>query len=431
MKDSGVEWIGEIPEDWDVLKLKHKYEFTTGFTPPSRNDEYYDDVDGLPWATISDLTKQSYLTETQRKISRKYVDENNPSIVKKGSLLYSFKLSVGTTAFAGIDLYTNEAVASFYREDLKFNNYLYYSSMFIEDNSNVNIYGAKILNQELIKNAKLPFPPVEEQTKIAHYLDSKTSTIDQMLTNTETSIEELKAYRQSLITEVVTKGLDPDAAMKDSGVEWIGEIPEDWNKTKIKHNAIIDPSYREINDFDLNATFLSMDKIKNGYFINPEVLPTKSLMRKYNYFAEGDILIAKVRPSFENGNITIAKELKNGIGFATTEVFTVRNTSNETFNEFLFYYLQNQNFINFASSTMTGVAGLKRVSSSFLLNTEIYLPSISEQEKIVNYIKTNVNTIENLIKEKQQLIDQLTTYKQSLIYEYVTGKKEVPAHEDS
>ena len=163
-----------------------------------------------------------------------YVRETQPQITTKGSLLYSFKLSVGKVTFAGKNMYTNEAIASFLSADNVSLNFLYYSSMFIIENANINIYGAKIMNQELIRTAPIIFPPLNEQTLIANFLDSQCERIDSIISDIEKQIEILGEYKKSLITETVTKGLDKTVPMKDSGIEWIGQIPEHWEVGRIK-----------------------------------------------------------------------------------------------------------------------------------------------------------------------------------------------------
>ena len=203
LKDSGIEWIGKIPKHWEIGKVKHYYQIATGFTPSSDNETFYDDENGHIWITISDL-KEKFIADSFSKISQFYIDQYKPKTIPKNSLLYSFKLSVGAVAFNKVDVFTNEAIASFFDNDKISLPFLYYSSRFIVFNANENIYGAKILNQNLIKNAKIVFPPLQEQEAIARYLDEKTQAIDELISAHQKSIEKLKDYRTSLISEVVT-----------------------------------------------------------------------------------------------------------------------------------------------------------------------------------------------------------------------------------
>lgn len=201
MKQSGVEWIGDVPKHWEVTKLKFKYHFQTGATPNTGKKENFEGE--LKWANISDLNG-SVVYDTTKHINKKAASKCSMNISPKGSLMYSFKLSVGTVAFCGEDMYTNEAIASFIpqKNDLK---YLFYCApIFIIHNANRNIYNAPLLNQELIKNALICLPSLTEQAAIASYLDRKCATIDTSISNAQHQIELLQEYKQSLITEVVT-----------------------------------------------------------------------------------------------------------------------------------------------------------------------------------------------------------------------------------
>ena len=201
MKHSGVEWIGDVPKHWEVTKLKFKYHFQTGATPNTGKKENFEGE--LKWANISDLNG-SVVYDTTKHINKKAASKCSMNISPKGSLMYSFKLSVGSVAFCGEDMYTNEAIASFIpqKNDLK---YLFYCApIFIIHNANRNIYNAPLLNQELIKNALICLPSLTEQAAIASYLDHKCATIDISISNAQHQIELLHEYKQSLITEVVT-----------------------------------------------------------------------------------------------------------------------------------------------------------------------------------------------------------------------------------
>lgn len=203
LRPSGIDWIGDIPKHWEVCKVKHKYHIQTGFTPATKNHEYYDLDNGYTWITIGDI-KEGTVSESSNKISSKYIEEFAPQPTPKGSLLYSFKLSVGQVSFAGADLYTNEAIASFINSENINLSFLKYSSSLIVNNANINIYGAPILNQELIKNAPIVFPPLSEQQEIADYLDKKCAEIDGLKAKLTKKRETLTELRQSIISEVVT-----------------------------------------------------------------------------------------------------------------------------------------------------------------------------------------------------------------------------------
>lgn len=204
MKDSGIEWIDKIPKEWEIIRVKDKYYFNTGFTPDTKNPEYYNDEDGYEWVTISDINNGKINSPTISLISRDYVKNNFCKQVPKGYLLYSFKLSIGQTAITDRPLFTNEALASFIPSPNTNIRFLNYSSSLIEFNANTNIYGAKILNQQLINNAYIVFPPLNEQKQIADYLDRKCSKINDIIKAKNKQLSTLDEYKKSLIYEYVT-----------------------------------------------------------------------------------------------------------------------------------------------------------------------------------------------------------------------------------
>jgi type I restriction enzyme S subunit len=230
-KDSGVEWICEVPTHWGVDILNRIFKINTGFTPSTSNNEFYENGEH-DWITIRDLDGK-YVSESKTKLTD--IAVKGKTIIPKGSLLYSFKLSVGQMAFTTKEIYTNEAIFSvFPSEKLNLSYYYYLLDRILIHNSNENIYGAKILNQELIKASKLLIPPEEEQTIIANYLDHKTSQIDDLIAKKELLIQLLEEERTAIINKAVTKGLDPTVPLKDSGVEWLGKIPAHWVVKKLK-----------------------------------------------------------------------------------------------------------------------------------------------------------------------------------------------------
>jgi len=205
LKESDIAWIGEIPKHWAVKRFKEVcYRNHTGGTPQTTSRQHFEGHN--VWITISDIDDTKFVGNTSKlKLTNEAIQEANIPISPKGSLLYSFKLTLGKIAFTTQDLYTNEAIISILpnrKIDLR---YCYYMlPIFLLLNASENIYGAKMLNQRQIGNALLTVPPVEEQTAIADYLDNKTNTIDAILTNITKQIEGLKELRKTLINDVVT-----------------------------------------------------------------------------------------------------------------------------------------------------------------------------------------------------------------------------------
>jgi len=207
MKNSNIEWLGKIPADWTVKKVKESFQFSVGFTPDTSKPSYFFPEDYI-WANISDL-KSKYISSSAQGISKSYIELSKKEIIPKGSLLYSFKLSVGKVSITTEKLYTNEAIFAIYPDSKIDVNYFYYSlPKQIIHNANENIYGAKILNQKLIKNAHILIPPLAEQKKIVNYLDNELSIINQVISTIEKEIELVEEYKTTLIAESVTGKID-------------------------------------------------------------------------------------------------------------------------------------------------------------------------------------------------------------------------------
>lgn len=271
-----------------------------------------------------------------------------------------------------------------------------------------------------IGNVLIPLPSLETQRLIADYLDRETGRIDALVAEKEKMLALLEEKRQALISRVVTKGLDPNVPMKPSGLDWLGEIPAHWEITHFKYVCELNPrvDIAKINNSD-EVTFLPMDRIKNGYYLE-NIGPFSTYNSSYNIFAEGDILIAKVTPCFENGNIAIAKNLRYGLGFGSSEIFVIRPIEAERF--YIFYYLQSDYFKQQGEASMTGAGGLKRVSSEFVRNHLIALPPPKEQAIIADYLGKHTTQMSSISKAIHRTIKLLKERRAALITAAVTGQ---------
>lgn len=404
MKDSGIPWMGEIPNSWSVCKIKDKYSFSTGFTPDSKTEEYYDD-NGITWITIADLTEEKYVTKSSKGISQYYIDLYNPTLVSANSLLYSFKLSVGKVAISKCDLYTNEAIASFINLGDTQLRFLYYSSQVcIIENANENIYGAKLLNQDLIRNAFIIYPPLPEQQAIADFLDKKCSEIDELVALQEKMIDELKAYKQSVITEAVTKGLDPNVPMKDSGIDWIGEIPEGWDTQRLRFLCSIATGDSDTQDAESGGIY--------PFYVRS---PFVERSNKWTFEGEG-ILMAR-------DGAGAGRVFHHAFGKYAVHQRVYRISDIAINSYYLFYFISSlfSKVMDMGSAQST----VPSVRLPMLTNFMVCIPPSIEQQTIAIYLDTKCSEIDSLIKIKQSKIEALKEYKKSIIYEYVTGKKEV------
>ena len=421
MKDSGIEWIGEIPADWEVSTIKREYVFQTGWTPDTTHEEYF--VGENIWINISDM-KSKVVYDSEKHISDEAVRLASMNISPKGSLLYAFKLSVGAVSFCGIDMYTNEAIATFLpgKNNLRF---LYYTApIFIIKNANENIYGAKLLNQKLIRNAKIVIPPLEVQKRIVDYLDRKCSQIDAIIARQQEVIEKLKAYKLSVITEAVTKGLNPDVPMKDSGVEWIGEIPEHWDFRKIKNCCLIVDCKNRTPDPDPDGEYIVVRTtcIRDGSFSYEGSYHTNAENFK-EWTAKGqpqhgDIFFTREAPMGEACLVPDADNLCMG---QRVMFFRPLDGSDPRYILYSIYGPLAREYIDSKNKGSTvGHLKLGQVASLPLF----YCPP-KEQSEIADYLDKRCGAIDKVVEKKAEIISKLTDYKKSIIYEVVTGKKEV------
>lgn len=211
--------------------------------------------------------------------------------------------------------------------------------------------------------------------------------------------------------------------MKDSGIEWIKKIPEHWTVKTFKNVNIFNPTVNinSLNE-DSDITYTPMENIKQGLFINQSA-KLKDIPNNLTRYEEGDIVLAKVTPCFENGNLAIMNNLYSGFGFGSSELFVIRVKT--IYKKFLFYWLQSETFIQKACSTMHGVAGLQRIDSDFIKNSKIPLPNINEQKQIADYLDNQTKLIDKTIEKIEENIELFEEYKESLIHHVVTGKVDI------
>lgn len=414
-KESGVEWLGVIPKDWEVKELKYALKFTTGGTPSSGIGNYYDGEE--PWVTIADMTGR-YIQKSHF-ISKKAIRECNMQIVPKNSLLYSFKLSVGQVAFTKEEIYTNEAIASFYpSKNIDLNFWYYVLPIFLIKNANTNIYGAFLLNQDLIKNALIIFPPKDEQTKIASFLDEKTAQIDEVISQKEKLIELLKERKQIVINEAVTKGLDKNVEFLDSGIEWIGKIPKHWNISKVKNifKLIIEPAPKA-NDEELLSIYTDIG-----------VKPRKELAEKGNKASttdgywrvkKGDFIVNKLLAWM--GAIGLSEY--EGV---TSPAYDILRAKKDIAGKYYHELFRLKVFSQEMKKYSRGIMDMRlRLYFDKFGDILIPYPSYDEQLQIVEYIEDQTAKIDKTIELQQNYISKLKEYKATLIDSVVTGKVRV------
>ncbi|EFJ2530653.1 TPA: restriction endonuclease subunit S [Escherichia coli] len=266
-------------------------------------------------------------------------------------------------------------------------------------------------------------PPHEQQTRIANFLDKKIALIDEAISIKEKQINLLKEHKQIIIQQAVTQGLDPNVPMKDSGVDWIGDIPEHWEVVPLKRLAVLSPSVKVSNRKSKElVTFLAMEKVSTDGFIDQDTLmPICDVSQGFTVFNRGDVIVAKITPCFENGKSAWLNNLQTEFGYGSTE-FHVLRCGQRIIGSFLYLIVSSPLFLNAGEAMMTGSAGQKRVPSSFIQNFPTAIPGVAEQEKIVSKVKELFSQIDVVVASTVNQIEKLKEYKTTLINSAVTGK---------
>ena len=423
-KDSGVNFLDDIPEHWVVSKVKYLAPFQVGWTPPTKNDLNF--IGENLWVNISDL-KGKVISNTVKQISDKAALEASMDITPKGSLMYSFKLSVGAVSFAGCDMYTNEAIASFLDTAKLPLSYLYYAlPKFVIENASTNIYGANILNQELIKNAILLELPFDEAEKIANFLDHETAKIDSLIEKQQQLIQLLKEKRQAVISHAVTKGLDPNVPMKDSGVEWLGQVPEHWVKSKLKFivKSIIDAEHKTAPYFEDGEYLVCRTtnvkngqlKLDGGKYTNQDT---------YNEWTQraipeiGDILFTREAPAGEacvyDGSVSLCLGQR---------MVLFKLNQSKVCPDFVLYSIYSGLADDFIKQLSQG-STVTHFNMADIQNIPLFEPPQNEQIKIIEYLTSITNRYDELIENAESAIQLMQERRTSLISAAVTGKIDV------
>ncbi|WP_022836396.1 restriction endonuclease subunit S [Salisaeta longa] len=431
-KDSGVDWLGKIPEHWETIRLKFQSAFKGGGTPSKDNKEYWSG--DIPWVSPKDM-KADRITDTQDHITPEAVKESSTSLVEPGSVLIVVRSGILKhtipVAINSVQVALNQDLKAMTpAEDLDsaFLAYLIRGKndvLLLEwTNSGTTV---ESLEQDRIANTEVPVPPLPEQRAIAAYLDRETARIDALLDKKQRLIELLEEKRTALISHAVTKGLDDDAEMQDSGVEWLEKIPESWSTARLRFLLETSPSKTEVKDWDpeTEVSFVPMESVGEGGGLDlSETKPLEDVVSGYTYFRNQDVLVAKITPCFENGKGALARDLENGVGFGTTELHVLRPGDNLDA-RFLFYTTMSHPFRKMGESTMYGAGGQKRVSDDFIQNLRWPIPPLAEQRAIATYLDRETARIDALVDKIRDGIARLKEYRTALVSAAVTGRIDV------
>lgn len=425
MKPSGITWIGDIPYDWQVKKIKYYTDIINGSTPDSSDFNCWDGP--IKWITPADMNNTGVISKGERTLTQFGYNSCGTTMLPKGSIVISSRAPIGKINITGDVLCTNQGCKSLVgKAD---NRYLYY--LLLAGQEELVRLGRGTTFIELstydLANFGIVLPTETEQLSIADFLDTQCAKIDSVIADIEKQIETLQKYKKSLITEAVTKGLDRSVPMKDSGIEWIGEIPSHWDTNRLRYMASVKtgPFGTQLSADEYVNDGIPIINVKNiGYgniladdldFVPESVAERLSVHRlKLN-----DIVFG--RKGAVDKHAIITDEYVNWVQGSDC----IRVRSNSDIDSGYLNYLFDSAY--FGSYVMLYAVGstMPSMNSDILLNARILVPPMHEQKDIASYLDSQCGKINAIITNKQAQLDTIRSHKKSMIYEYVTGKKRV------
>ncbi len=433
MKDSSIEWIGQIPQEWRLERLRYHAEWNPTTELPSLTDE--DNVSFIPM----DHLKTGYHLQSivaYSKVKKGYVcfADGDVLMAKVTPCLENGNLAIADNLINGVGFGSTEInVIRCKSINNRFLFYLLQCPLYIEKAtySMYGVAGLKRLDPAFIPNSYFPFPPIEEQEHIVSFVDKKCSEIDALIAAKEKTNALLKEQRQSIIYEAVTKGLNPDAPMKDSGVEWIGQIPEHWERIALKYCIQQVGSGTSVNAEDRPANTDEMGVLKtscvsSGCFA---ALENKAILEN-----EYDRATCPVKADTVIVSRMNTPDLVGACGYVEEDhphLYLPDRLWQVEFNKdcvakYMWYFLTSKYVRNYYASVCTGTSGsMQNISQDQFGAIAFFKPSKTEQQSIAEYLDRECETLLSLIDVNEQSLQKLKEYRQSIIYEAVTGKIEV------
>lgn len=426
MKESGIDWIGQIPEEWEVIKFKFLGDVKQGLTySPSDIVDKDEGILVLRSGNIQngvlDFTNNVYV---KTKVAESIVLRKNDILItaRNGSSALIGKNAIIDTdikatfgAFMMVFRTNKSLIAkfAFYLMNISFN---FYRTFFTT--STVNQLTAAIFN-----GIEVPLPSISEQQKIAYFLDKKTAQLDKAKNLLEEQIQKLKDYRSSLIYETVTKGLDKTVPLKDSGIDWIGQVPEGWEVGKVKYFSQISagatPDRNNSLFWNGNINWMSSGEVNQGIVKHTfETITDLALKRtSTKLLPKGTVMLALNGQGKTKGTAAVL-----AIESASNQSLASFIVDNKILNNMYLYYFFVANYYN-----IRGLKGEDRDGLNLQLVSNIVIPlfEIEEQQKIVDFLDKKTVQIDQLIQIKNKQIDNINKQRQTLIYDYVTGKRRV------
>lgn len=427
-KDSGINWIGEIPKNWDVKPIKRNYKIISGATPKSNNEENWGG--DITWITPADFKASGkYIATGRKNITEKGYNSCSTTIVPTNSIIFSKRAPVGTVAINSNELCTNQGCLSCVPFKETNSSFGYYSMLAGKCIFEISAQGTTFMEISAndFANIKLPIAPLEEQEEIAKFLDVKCEAIDQAIQKQKDIVIKLKEYKQSTITQAVTKGLNPDVEMKDSGIPWIGEMPEKWGVMRLKDTSwlkgrigwdglkaseFIDEGPYLITGTDFCDGYINWDTCVH---ITKQRFEEDTLL----HIRENDLLITK---DGTVGKVAIAKDCPKETSL-NSGVMIIRNKSRYIYNsKYMYYILLSDEFKHWFGYSQKPGSTIKHLYQHQFGEFKHTFPPLEEQQQIADFLDSKCSKINESIEQSNKVIQKLEEYKKSLIYNAVTGK---------
>lgn len=430
-KDSGVEWIGNIPSHWGISKTKFYGELNSG--DGFRNDLQGREYGDFPFFKVSDtnnIGNEKLLIKSNNYVSNEDFENERWTLFQTGNIVFpkiGMGLLLNKRRILNQDSFIDNNMMGLEPNHKLDVQYTFYYYLLVDFKDYCSDGTVPSINESQVGDIPVLIPPLHEQQKIVSFLDKKSTKVDQLIHSKEKKIELLKEKRTSLINKVVTKGLNPDVEMKDSGVEWIGEIPSSWKRVKLIwiSNRIGDglhstPNYVESSDYHfINGNNLVDGSIK--LFSSTKCVSEEEYQKHYIELTPKTLLMS-INGTI--GNLSFYKNEKVILGKSSCYI----NLKYDINEGFIYYLMMCSSIQSYYTYELTGTT-IFNLSLNSVRNTPIILPPISEQHQIVSYLDKETKLIDETISSEQKKIELLKEYKQSLISEVVTGKRKVTTDE--
>ena len=430
-KASGIDWLGDIPSHWKTIKSSYIFDNIGSGTTPTAGEDLYYEYGSINWLQTGDLN-DGVINSTSKKITPFAVESRNLRFYDKGSVVIAmYGATIAKLGLLDIRTTVNQACcvltpSTFINSKYAF--YFFYSAK----NELISLAsggGQPNISQATISNFKLPVPTISEQEVIAAYLDDVTGKVDALIAEKQKQVEDIRAYRTSLITETVTRGLNPDTPLRPSGIDWLGDIPQHWEIIKSSYvfdnigSGTTPTSGEELYYEGGSVNWLQTGDLNDGVInsTSKKITPFAVESKNLKFYNKGSVVIAMY-------GATIAKLGLLNIQTTVNQACCVLTPSTNIYSKYAFYcfYSAKNELISLASG-----GGQPNISQATISDFKLPVPPLAEQQSIADFLDAKTAKIDELISELTKQIDELTEYKQAVITEAVTGKVDVRDYKPS